>query len=485
MKHMRLAICVAAFAIVGGIAVSEDMDVRALQAQLAAQEARLNDLQAKVGAGKTNGGEPEGIVSLRKNAVVTLGGILNTRYFYRDGDIKSSLNTDGDIKSSLNTDQGNLAGVNDSRTKRFDAKNGDFRIADAKVEMKIDVNEYFDAYLKMDLHDGNGRDNVSGIAQNYWVRWKNVCNSGFGLLIGRDDLKFGDNSQARGILEGWNKEDYATSSDLWAGMNYATVFGADRGEGMFVMHSVAPAHTATNWTRTTQINPYWESQDGKLRFDLSLIQAVDRRLGTTGTATLTRDGYTKYRSINYGAGSGTARVIWKPIEGLKLTASAMNLHANNSYSRIFGLEGRRDGATGVRGSKNNSATNLAFLYRPCFFDKFSIWSQWTHDWDAGFVKDMDTDTVNYGIAYDFTDQFSWFAQGDFLRAKNKNAQVWYKATGWATYTGVTYTLPYGVNMELGWRHEEIKYKGRSGTDYSGTHTKYKGDSIYAHLGFNF
>ncbi|MDR1535362.1 MAG: hypothetical protein LBU64_09740, partial [Planctomycetota bacterium] len=72
MKHMRLAAFVAAIAMVGGTVLSGDLDIQALQAKLAAQEARLNDLQAKIGGGKADA--PASVLSARKNATLRIGG---------------------------------------------------------------------------------------------------------------------------------------------------------------------------------------------------------------------------------------------------------------------------------------------------------------------------------------------------------------------------------------------------------------------------
>ena len=514
MKLMRLAMCVAVFAVVGGIAVAEDINVQQLKAQLAAQEARLNDLQAKMNS-RSGGGEAEGIVSLRKNAVVTIGGTVNTRYFYRSGKIDSRIDT----RVNGGQNEGALAHTA-SRQKTFDHKSGDLRVSDAKVDLKIDVNEYFDAFLKMDLQHDSGRiSNVGGIAQNYWVRWKNVCNTGFGLLVGRDGLKFGD-SQPIGILDAWTKDNGGMHGDIMGWNDYATynrapaagfpaggtnnhVVGTS-GDGMLVMGGIAPAHTTYNWTRTTQINPYWESQDGKLRFDISLIQSIDRINGHTDARSYYKNepSNTRYRrSINYGLGSMTARVVWKPIEGLKLTASAMNMHSRNGYSTTgtWGNEGRRTGlpanattlnGSRIEGSSNDTTINLAFQYRPCFFNRLNVWGQWMHGWNTAWIKDMDSDVVNFGASFDITSQLTFFAQGDYVRTKNDQSHDWNKGTGWAAYTGLNYKLPYGVNLEAGWRHEQVKYKGRAGdrsssNAFHGTHTKYKGDTIYAHLGFDF
>ena len=456
-------------------AAAEDMDLRALQQQIARQQAQLNELRARVErqgyAAPADAGAADGVTSLRKNAVVTLGGTVNTRYHYRQGKVESRL---------VNAGLGNFVDTGDKR-KREDFKHGDFGIADAKLEARIDVNDHFDAHIKLDFHDGVSRHNVSGIAQNYWIRWKNVCNTGFGVLVGRDSLKFGD-EQPIGILDTWNKDAGSTIGAITGNSVYADAAGT-RGAGLFANGSLLPGHTTYNWTRTTQINPYWESGDGGLRVDVSLLQAVDTMNGITSSHRDNRGGYAKYRSINYGLGTMTGRVQWRPIEGLKLTGSVMNLYARRPgllwYTSAAGVV--TDYGVNARHSSSNPSINLAVQYRPRFLPRLNVWAQWTHGWNEGWVKDMDADSINYGASYDLTESWTLFAQGDWLRTKNDNSDLWNKGSGWAFYTGAVFTLPYGVNFEAGWRHEQINYKGRT----LGRHTKYTGNTIYAHLGFNF
>ncbi|MCD8138811.1 MAG: hypothetical protein LUE17_03365, partial [Planctomycetaceae bacterium] len=483
MKRIGLAM-VAIFALVGGIAFAEDMDVRALQAKLAAQEARLNDLQAKMyGAACDEGTVADGITSLRKNAVVTIGGELNTRYFYRKGEIKSQYSRNPASKYG----EGQRT---DGREKVMDNKRGDMKISDAKLEAKIDVNEYFDAYLKMDLQDLD-KGSVSGIAENYWVRWKNVCNTGFGLLVGRDDLKFCGVTPYGAI--GSFVKNYDGGGDVLDG--FGTLYdsiGDDNnafqgGEGMFAHGNMVPAHTIWDHSRVTQFNPYWETQDGSFRAEMSLIQAIDTINGNQDSR-ISDDGR-RYRSVNYGFGSGTLRLTWKPVEGLNLVASAMNLHAKNGAGRWTswrrGTNWEADGApllfNGQRAATddNNTSVNFAFEYRPCFFNRLNIWATYTHGWNEAWIKDMDSDVLSYGFGFDITEQLTFFAQGDYMKVKNDQAQIWHKATGWAGYAGLIYTLPYGVNLEAGYRHEQFTYKERAGNK----HTQAKDDTIYAHLAF--
>lgn len=454
-----------------------------MQTQMTSQAEQLNDMNAKMRSlADKSGGSPQNVVSMRKNAKVTIGGTLTTRYNYRDGEVRSSLVLG---KDPVTGDDAYLKRSDGKRRHVEDYKSGDLRIKDAKVAIKIDINEHIDGYIRLDLQD-MGRANVSGIGQYYWLRWKNIRNSGFGVLIGRDALKFGDNSTI-GVIASWNKSAYDSATHEYSPSAYRNHDGT-KGNGMFALDNLMPMHTTFDFTRTTQINPYWESSDGKWKVDVSIIQAIDRLSGLTGAKGWVYDhgdhNLTKYRSINYGIGSATARVVWKPIEGAKIIASAMNLYAQDRKNWVWGPEGRRDPGSkgyGVETTSNNSAVNLAVQYRPAFLKKLNIWGQWTHGWNEAWVDGMDSDSLNFGASYDFTSRLTYFAQGDYLYVKNPQSEYWHKATGWAFYTGVVYTLPHGLELEGGWRHEQINYKDRA----DDRHTVFKADTIYAHLKLRF
>ena len=499
MKLMRLAICVAAFAVVGGIAIAEDMDVRALQAKLAAQEARLNDLQAKMySAGCEEGTVADGITTLRKNATITLGGTVNTRYFYRNGRLKSSL---GDLGGD-----GNNIGTTGNVNKVADYRGGDLFLADAKLEGKIDVNDNFDAYFKFDLQSSD--NGASDNAEQYWVRWKNINCTGFGVLAGRDGLKYGMGPSV-GVLDSWSAGNGPNGTgDMFSSL-FGDVYGAGSDSanaaglsGMFAHGSSTPFHSGWDYSRVMQLTPYWENSDGSFRAEVSFIQDIYedgnawiRSNGNPGT-----NNVAKFRkSYNDGVGSMTGRITWKPIEGLSVIGSVMNQH--NKYAKNTGnlvaatQEDMVWGQWGDKGAKNNIAASLGIEWTPGFLcNKLTLWGYYQHAWNEAWIKDMDSDLVNAGIMYNFTDQFYAFAQGDYMYIKNDqagagtaannpifNGDPFHKAKGWAGYLGVGYVLPYGANLEVGYKHEKIDYKNRQGNK----HTKYKGDIIYAHLGFNF
>ena len=443
MKLMRLAMCVAAFAVLGKIAMSEDIDVRALQAKIQAQEQRLNDLNAKLGASKVVVGENEGLVSINKNAVVTIGGTVNTRYYYYNGKI-----SDDDGVINLVPDPGTPDINYDLR-----ASEGNLKISDAKLTVQIDVNDYFDAFLKVDLQsstDGSGSDN----AEVYYVRWKNVCNTGFGLKVGRDALVFGEGGY--GVLGAW-----AANGD--------GVGDIDWGVLPDVGYYTRPYHNNWDIGRITQITPYWEGLDGKVGFELSVFQEV----GRNGGRHYYDDG--RFKTANYGT-SASARLRFTPIEGLDLSLSAVNF-------------GRSDDLRGVV-ADNNTAIDLSAKWRPAAFNRLLVWAQYIHGWDANFYDGVDAGTVNFGAAFDINESFTVFAQGDYLYGSGYEgtspvAGPGYdhdRARGWAAYAGVQYKLPYGVLAELGYKYENVKWS-KSATDLS--NIKVRGHTAYAHLGFDF
>lgn len=454
----------------------------ALRAQVAEQAERLCDLNAKlVTAGNDAGRPAQAVTSIRKNARIAIGGTLAPRYTAVAARFDSSLTREVENGKPVygRRDDNRMVGAEDYR-------HGDLRIREAKLEIAIDVTPHLDAFVKLDLQDTNvPRSDVSGIAQNYWLRWKNIGNSGFGVLVGRDRLKYGD-KQPIGLWAGWNKGMNDITGIFYTAQSEMRNYDGTKGNGMFANDNLIPTHTTYDWLRTTQINPYWESGDGALRLDLSLFQALDRFSGMTKAKAFDgeREGTSvrDYRSINHGFGSAALRAQWRAAEGLKLTAGAMNLYAQNRRGYLWGPEGRWSGGDyGVDAANHNFSVNLAFQYRPPFLRRINLWGQWTHGWNEAWVRDMSSDTANFGVSFDLTPKLTAFAQGDYLRVANRQSALWNRARGWAFYTGAVLALRHGVAIEGGWRHERVDYRDGSGL----LHSRLVGDIFYSQLTFGF
>jgi hypothetical protein len=490
MRIMTLAVCIMFLLysqVILGADSAEIQELRALvaeqgrmmreqNAKMAAQDARLADLHAKMAeSGQRPVDKAKGVVSLRKNAAVTVGGMLNTKYVFSTGDVEHGTAAAG-------------------RKTVSDYRIGSLSISEARLAFDMKVNDHFEALLQLDLQQKPGRtDNTSGIIQKYYMHWKNIRDTGFGLLIGRNNFIFSDRfmvGEYSGLL---GRHDDFTS--IFTNANIDKTFydgpGGKDGEGMFSGRRgrLVPNYVGWDYSRTTQINPYWESEDGKLRLDLTLMQSAERLEGDSSTVDAALvDGVTKVRSINYGLGSGTFRVMWKPLDGLTMTGSVANFYQNNQYGGYTNVwDARRGPSDWALGhpewiSGNATAANLSFNYTPVCADAWTFWGKWTHGWNDGWTKDLDSDGFNLGLSYTFRN-LTLFAQGDYFTNRNKRAVVenWYRADIWAFYTGLTYSLPYGVSMELGWRHEESRFKNRAGY----THPKGTLDSVYGHVGLLF
>ena len=435
----KFAVCAFA-ALIGWAGMASAVDVRELQAKLAAQEAALNDIEAKMSA-ENGDGTPEQMTSMRKNAKVTIGGLVTTGYFYTQGKVKEPNGAGG-------------------FTKTVDAKGGSLEVSDAELELEIEVNEHMDAYLLMDFH-ATATENY-GTAKAYWVRWKNICESGFGIKVGRDSLVFGDGDAQVGYLDGFAQSS-GDSIARWDENGW-----------------VAP-HNVWDIDGVTQITPYWEGFDGKLLLETSFMahiwnDEVNLNGGGDSTRNYIRNGVAYQHSRNYGLGTMSARATWTPIEDLRFSASVVNYHTNGTSEAWDNEYGRDD----YDFAKNNTAAALSFTWRPCFFNKMNIWGQYIHGWNVAHIDDAKSDVVNFGVSFDLTEKLTAFAQGDYMRVSYDRTDGKFKQNAWAAYVGLIYDLGNGATLEGGWRHEKLTDK-LNGDKFG----KVKSDTIYATLGFEF
>lgn len=477
MNVLRWVVCAVAV-VLAGVAAAEDIDIRALQAKLAAQEALLSDIEAKMGENGDGDkpGVPDGMTSLRKNATVTIGGEVTSAYYFLQGKVESKysgMQTDSD-DSPVRDERGRYrlesASADNRRVKIRDYRYTQYDLVDAKLEGKIDVTENFEAYFKFDLQDG-ARPRGAGMAQQYWVRWKNIADSGFGLLVGRDSLKWASSSPY-GYWDNWEQDindmSWAMFADTWLDSSGAFY-------GMSVQSGVPNRPALSGNSRTMQITPYWESKNGAFKWEVSFFQLpefiYDQHSEYQVGSTL------RQRGANDGVGSFSSRVTWKPVEDFTIRGSIMNLHAKHRDGGIWEYFHGGDFETDnwVETSPNNFATNLGFEYRPSFFKRLNLFASWTHGWNDGWVKDQSSDSITFSAGFDVTENLVAYALADHVRSKSKQGRdsYLYKAKGWASEIGLTYSLPYGVSFDVAWRHERMTYQDGAGDK----HTKLTGNGF--------
>lgn len=483
----------AVIAVAGGEGISGDLgdvDIQGLQAKLAAQEARLSDLEAKmfeIGSGDDSV-VVDGITSLRKNATVTIGGLVTTAFYHFNGKVDSKYSgmktTTDDFGSEIpdldKNDRYQLEAAtgNGRRVKIKDYRYSQLDIVDAKLEGKIDVSDHFDAYFKFDLQDGN-RDRGANMAQQYWIRWKNIYDSGFGVQIGRGSLKWGGTSPY-GYWDNWEKAITDMSADMFSGtwLDSSAAF-----YGMSIQDGLPNRPTLADNSRTMQITPYWENKDGSFKWEVSFFQMPELLYDRHAEYTV---GDTRhFRGINDGVGSFSSRITWTPLEDLTFRGSVMNLHAKHRDDGIWEYYqgGEFESDNWVKTSPNNVAVNLGFEYRPAFFKRANVYASWTRGWNDGWVKDQTSDSVSFGMGFDITENLVLYAIADHVRSKSKQGKdsYIYKANGWGNEIGLTYSLPYGVTFDAAWRHERMTYRDGAGDK----HTRLSGNGFLGSVSLEF
>ncbi len=465
-------------------AAAEDGEIQALRAKLAEQQAIINKLEPKIQPSRykplvQNTNCVKTVTSINKNSSVNIGGFVKYRYEYYSGKIDSIYANPDDPRQQAGLFQ-----------RRAEVNQSDFRIFQARLTLKIDVNKHFDGLVHIDLQTSN--DDRSDNCHRYWVRWKDICNSGFGLKVGRDDIVFGGNYAVGQLSDAAKWGDGALRSARWG--NYGRSFPDNRlGMGQ---SGLVPVHNLHDNTRVDQVTPYWQGMDGRLKAEVSFIQNLANNSGRISNARAQQtqfylDGNT-YKSRNYGFGSMSARVKYQPIEGLELAASALNFYDGIKYA---------DFRTDNSHAKNNTAVDMAVSYRPAFFNRLKVWLEYNHGWNVYGRKDVDSDVFSYGAALELAKGLNFFAQGDYVRTTDKLQQVDSafanddQSLYWTSYVGLQYKLPYGVILEAGWKHESVKWNQNISLDANGiarsrvggrmTTVKAAADTIYGHVGFHF
>ncbi len=415
---------------------AQEARLAAQDARMAAQEARINDLNAKFANNTPKEGDaPEGIMSIQKNARVTVGGVVSTRYQFS----RAKIDSDYDLADPSTT--------RPVYGRAVDHKTGSLFLNDAELAVQVDVNEHFDAFLNIDLHGDGGE--VYGNAMTYYVRWKNICETGFGIKVGRDALVFGED-----------------------GVGELGSYAAGSGDGLGELgHGwVIPPHNGWDMDGVTQVTPYYEGWDGKLNLELSFMQNVWNN-GPRGEDAVIESEAGRIRSRNYGLGTMSFRAVVEPVEGLRLSGSIVNFHSN-------GFDGQEEAH-----NRNNTATSLALSYRPACFDRLNVWGQWVHGWNVDNVDNLDSDAINFGLSFDVTGALTVFAQGDYLRSRMDAPGVRHRGKALAWYGGVLCAFDSGAALEAGWKHERVDSRSFAG----GTNNRARAsaNTLYAHLGFAF
>ncbi len=360
---------------------------------------------------------PDGMVSIRRNAVVFIGGEIRADLAFR------AMNTSG-------------------ITPGIKLRETDFIVRNASLRINAEMHPNLKAVFKINLDDSadNCRPDGEVLAEAMLVM-RAVGGTGLEFFAGKGRAPYGQDV-ALGMLQSYHHS--ANRVDTPEGRIYiidppadATAHGRPDGRplppmrpGQFEQAFLAGA--AYEW-------------DERWRVEIAAFQpgCGDYRA---------RLGERDWRGVS-GSDIGFAGRAWlRPVEDLTIEASAMAAHSSAMGRTAW----RSDLPAGAEARSDAYALSLGFDWRP---GPWRIFGEYQKGWDWNFSKNYDTSTWQAGAAREFADAWRVGGMAEGLRIKDpdgkKTVDDYYKLTLNVRYmfsTGLFILAEYGHE----WFRREIR-----------------------------
>lgn len=426
---------------------------------------------------------PERVLSLRKNAVVTIGGEMRLDYAVTKADWKDP---------GFNP---NLADAGKTKSRM-----GLFGLSAAKLLVDARLQERWRLFFDLAISGGSGRhdrDKVENPNQpgNYnparpyrraadrqpiqqaYIEFMKDSHSGPGFLVGWMKLPFGL----------WDKPNLFAQSYLDApNLGGSYLMGSDGWSDMQVL-----PHASRFLDPAMAFLLNYELRD-IIRFDAALFQERE-----TQDVYYDRDGHRERRSDSHFPRSWQVGVSLQPLEGWELTA-----HFRNRYSRSRGISAwantparwdfQRNLASGATNPKWNSTLEQwtddgdgpgfgATTDEQAFIvglaveipnTDLAVRVEYAHGWNQGFNKHINSDDVNVGLSYRLTPRLTLHAQGEWLKLTDRSWMAQVGAGDWRRdrrdhnlyrgMLGAEFEFAKGAIIEAGWQYEYWKVRSARG-----------------------
>lgn len=428
---------------------------------------------------------PERMLSYRNNATVAIGGELRTTYTFSSG-------------KAIDSSAADPLFANRQFGK---SKLGDLDVSTAKITIDARANRWR-AHLDLNLNGYTGLQPVDRVYnrtgdggtgyerrnREFWVSEAYIellkdGHSGFGFKAGLMELPFGlttrPNLVGRSFLDAPN----LTGSYL------NRPYSGDTGQ-------ILP-HASRLLNPAVALMASYEMRD-IIRFEAAIFQDNEHDRWTRTR----KNGYDRVGEESTVPLSHQIGFSILPLEGWELSATYRNRHSrsrglsswtNSPYRSDFGdalASGGRDPAwdeatgqwsdtgTGVGfGSRRNEQAFAVGLAIEIPNTMLAVQLEYAHGWNQGFSKHINSDNVNFGLAYRLTPRLTLYGQAEWLHVKDRSwmAQV---GAGWTRDTrnhrlyrallGAEYELFRGLIVEAGWQYEYWNYSSSIGDSGGGS-----------------
>lgn len=321
---------------------------------------------------------PEGTLSVRKNAVVKIGGELNVDAVYRSA--------------------GGGTG-----TTRPDTKQTDFSLKNATLRLVAEAHPNFRAMFRIDLQPsreiGGGRD---GIVAEAMLVMHSLAGGGLGFFAGKGRAPYGQDITL-GIVQSYH---HSANRNLTAeGRVHIidppgdVVPDPSGGSGYATLPPMRPGQ----FERTFQAGVAYD-RDSRWRVEIAAFQP--------------ERGEYRARLDRRGNGSDigfAGRMWWRtPIDGLVAEASAMATHSSD-----MGRKDHRLDLPAAAVARNNAyAVSLGFDWK---MRQWRLFGEFQRAWDWNFSKDYDVSIWQIGASRDFGEAWRLGGMAEEMRIRDPAA----------------------------------------------------------------
>ncbi len=310
----------------------------------------------------------QSLTSLRKNAVVGIGGEIAVDYSYRDSDAAYT--------------------APNAKTFPMDSNVGDLALHHANIRIRADVHPNVSAFMKLDLQPGADRPD-GDILEEAMLVMSAVGGTGLGFFGGRGRAPYGQDITL-GMLQS-----YHHNANEWTSSE-GPVFITDSPEkdnrppmrpGQ--IDRVVMAGASYSWqgrwkVEAAAFQPWFEEYDDRLA------------------------GREDWKNP---AGIGAAgRIWWRPFEELTVQLSVVAARSGD-MARIH-LRRDIDAGSGARGAETAYAFSAGFDWRR---GAWRVFGEYQRGMDWNFTKGYDTDTLQLGAAVEVLERWRVGAMAEGLR----------------------------------------------------------------------
>ncbi len=374
MKVLRWGVSAAiALLFVTVNAKAGDDEIEEMKKKMAEMNQEMQEMRRSMDAERAmaGGGAPEALMGKAKKGTIKIGGDVQTGYSWQAVEDRHGREDPGFASKARSHDSG-------------------WRNNGMSLKFNIYFTDDVSGYIKLDLDDnGMDADGYGGndIVEEAWAKWKNICNTGVDLKVGKMEVPYGmDEAGGSHGTDGFSHGGGGT--DLWSNIHSG-------------IHAIGEEDNQYG----AQLSYGWKDL---LKFDFAVFSDAH------GTAW---DG----QANDSGFESMCGTITYTPIEGLHLETGAIRLE-DRSEGQQFAYNADANvnspSGTGTPVGYGQNATSVAYEWSVGGKYKFKpipmmIHAEYLRTWNPGNLKGAVANTITAGIDYDITEKLGMSLRYDW------------------------------------------------------------------------